>query len=337
MDSSRSRRDTALLLAAALLITAWGVGGFVDRLQKGWGAYTYSPEYVINYVRSGGAGEEAGLEVGDRVVTVDGIPVESLPLYSRWPRSLAVGPGETLRLVVERRAEALTVDVTYREIPQSTVRLRLGGMAVALSFLWFGIWPALTVSTGSARVLAGIGVAAGLGMLGPYLGTWDGVATHLGLAATMLWLALILWFFLTYPRVKRLAEHRVMAWLVFGSWALFLPFLIVELVFHPRYYHSFGGVGTTLMLVYVALAAAAVIHTLIAVPWREIRDSGMGIVLAGLFVGLVPSFLDPIVGMLFEVTLPGSRYFPLLILVIPVTLALGVRRHWHPSGGDRET
>ena len=53
-----------LLLFAAIVIAAWGVLGFFDRLHIGRGGFTYSPAYVINYVAPEGPGERAGLRVG---------------------------------------------------------------------------------------------------------------------------------------------------------------------------------------------------------------------------------------------------------------------------------
>ena len=102
MDSQTSRRHAVVLLIVAVAMLAWGVAGFIDRADSGRGGFTYSPDYVVNYVSGSGAASEAGLEIGDRVITVEGIAVEDLPLYSRWPRSLAAKAGDTRRLVVER-------------------------------------------------------------------------------------------------------------------------------------------------------------------------------------------------------------------------------------------
>ncbi len=93
MESSISNRRVALLMAAGLVLIAWGSFGFFDRLQQGRGGFTYMPDYVVNFVEPNGAAEKAGLLLGDRVVRVEGAAVEDLPLYSRWPRALSPGAG----------------------------------------------------------------------------------------------------------------------------------------------------------------------------------------------------------------------------------------------------
>ncbi|HSG81714.1 MAG TPA: PDZ domain-containing protein, partial [Gemmatimonadota bacterium] len=146
-------RAGMLALAAAAALIVWGIVGFFDRMGQGWGGYTYSPDYVVNYVQPDGPGEEAGMEMGDRVISVEGMPVEELPLYSRWPRSLAPKVGESRRLTVERDGEMLALDVVYGDNASRTMSLRLGAALVGLCFMAFGLWAFLTVSTPPARIL----------------------------------------------------------------------------------------------------------------------------------------------------------------------------------------
>jgi len=329
MDSFTAKRRMALLLAAAVALTAWGTVGFFERLDDGWGAYTYSPDYIVNFVEPGGPGDQAGLQNGDRVISVEGIPVEQLPLYSRWPRSLAPRVGESRRLVVERDGVSLSLDVVYGATRRGVVNLRLGAALVVLSFLWFGIWALLTVRTSHALGLAYIGLAAGLAMFGggPYLGTWDGVAMHIQTAAMVLWTVLLFRFFLLFPKPKRLGKSRLATWVIYGVWALSLPLLVLELIFHPTLYHTFGPLFSLLMLGYLILALAAVTHTLVKTPRSELRESGMSLILVGLLVAVVPTlvgFIDWAFPRGFS--LPGSSYYPLLLVAIPLTMALAVRK-----------
>ena len=96
-------------------------------MQQGRGGFTYF-DYAINHVEPGGAAEKAGLQVGDRVVSVEGIVVvESLPLYSRWPRDLSPRVGESLTMAVERAGEPLTFEIVYAPTPRGIINTRLGG------------------------------------------------------------------------------------------------------------------------------------------------------------------------------------------------------------------
>ncbi|UCG85509.1 MAG: hypothetical protein JSW71_16465 [Gemmatimonadota bacterium] len=327
MQRSVSRRRVRLLLVVALALTLWAVAGFFQRLQYGYTGAIYSPNYVVEFVPPDGALDQAGFQAGDSVISVEGTPVERLGMYSRWPRSLNRRPGESLRLEVVRDGASVPLDLVYGELPRGIVSMRLGGMIVGLAFLWCGIWALLTTHTTSALALSRIGIAAALALSGPYLGSWDGVASHVAYASIVLWTALMLHFFITFPKPKRVGRSRVAVWLTFGPWILFIPLLVLELIFHPRFYHSIGGPGSLLMLVYTVLALAAAAHTAATTPRMELVQSGMGLILVGILVAVVSTLIWAIDSMfLRDFQIPGSSYFPLLILAIPVTMALGVRK-----------
>ena len=318
----------ALQLTAAVAITAWGIFGFIDRRQRGRAEFMYDLEYNVMVMPDGPAAA-AGMQNGDRMISVEGIMVEDLPLYSRWPRSLGAQVGESRRFVVEREAELLTIDVVYGPTPRGVLHLQLGAALIGLSFLWFGIWALFAVGTPPALTLAYVGLAAGVATLGygPYLGIWDGLAVHVATAARALWVALLLRFFLTFPRRTRLGENRVATRTIYGLW-LTVPLMgLLELIFHPALYHTFGTWIGLVMLGYAILALVAAVYAIVKTPRGEFRISGMGWIVAGLVVGLVPTLVGAIDwAFLWDFDIPGSIYFPLLLAVIPLSMALAVRQ-----------
>ncbi len=316
-------------MAAGLVLIAWGSFGFFDRLQQGRGGFTYMPDYVVNFVEPNGAAEKAGLLLGDRVVRVEGAAVEDLPLYSRWPRALSPGAGESLNMVVRRDGEIVSLDLVYGPTPLGVINLRLGVAVIGLAFLLFCLWPIVTVRTPHALALARIGLVAGLATfgMGPYLGTWDGIASHVQVASMFLLVVLMLQFFLRFPEPKPIGVKRVSQWLIFGPWVLFVGCLVLELVFHPRLYHTFGGAGMMLLLAYGALTLVAVGYSLLKIPMRELWASGMGWILLGLLVAMGPSLMVFLAMLMIPgLWLPGVSYFQLLLMAIPLSMALAVRR-----------
>ena len=144
MASPLSHRPTLLL--TAFLITLWAITGFILNRSQGYSDAFYGPDYTVQGVIPGGSGEAAGFRAGDRVVTVENIPVEGLGMQSRWPRSLAPRVGESRRFAVERgggSGELVTLNVTYGPTPRSVIMLRLGAALVGLAFLWCGVWALL--------------------------------------------------------------------------------------------------------------------------------------------------------------------------------------------------
>jgi hypothetical protein len=116
--------------------------------------------------------------------------------------------------------------------------------------------------------------------------------------------------------------------MIFGAWGLLLFTLVLELVFHPRFYHTFGPLYGLLMFVYSVLAVAAFVHTLIRTPAVEKRVSGVNIILVGVVVALVPTMVAAIDWMfLWNFDIPGSNWFPLMLGAIPILMAVAVRKH----------
>lgn len=328
-SATLSGRRALVLIAAAACIT-WGIAGFVSRLNAGYTDALFEPDYTIRHVPEGGPLGDAGFQVGDSVVSVEGIPVTDLGMYSRWPRSLTRRPGESLTMEVDRDGELVSGEVVYREPSSANLEMRLGGAAIMLSFLGFGLWALFTVPTSHARRLAYIGLALAVAVPGPDLGSWNGVRDHIGTAAMVLWTLLLFRFFLFFPKPKRIAESRLATGLTYLPFGILVFCLILELIFHPRFYHTFGGFYSLLMLAYATLAVVAVVHTAVKTPRQELRDSGMSVILIGVAVAVVPSLVALIDwGFLWYVSIPGSSYFPLLIAVIPVAMALGVRKQAH--------
>lgn len=345
MNSARFSRDSApfrgdrgikadryrtYLLVAAIVMTVWGIVGFFDAGRFGRGGYVYSPTYVVEGIERGGAADQAGLREGDRVIMVGGIPVEDLPLYSRWPRGFAPRPGDAFPLEVERLGETLAVEIVYEPPTRSNATLRLGAAIIGLSFMGSGLWALFSVGTRYALLLAWIGLAAGATTFGkgPYLGTWDGLAMHIQFLATILWSLLMLRFFITFPWPKRIAENRVVTGIMYGACLLFVPVLALELLLHPKLYHSFGGPGALLIVTFSLLAVMALVHTLTTTRRDRLKESGMGLITLGILVAVLPNLLSMLSGMLLpDLELPGSSYLPLLIVAIPIAMAMAVRRH----------
>jgi len=320
----KSRR--VVFLAIAVIITAWGTVGFYQGLHRGYSGGLYDPQYVVPGVMPGGLAEKSGFQAGDRVISVEGRSVEDLGMESRWPRSLAPMIGQTRRFVVERKGERIPIDVVYGPPSRAAVNTRIGAALFGLSFLWLGLWALFTTRTPPALTLAHIGLAAGAAAslgLGPNLGSWNGVMGHISTAFTVLMYILLLRFFVTFPRAKRVSESRLAAWAIYGAWGCLLAFLTLELIVHPVLYYTTGSVAYPLMLVYGVLILAAIAHTVVKTPHAELRESGINLILAG----LLASILAIVSALSFGSNVPGWIY-ALATVLIPLAMVLAVRKQY---------
>jgi hypothetical protein len=318
-------RHRLWFLLAACALTAWSAVGTFGN-DSGYTNALYWPDYTIPWVEPGGVLDEAGFQPGDSVVSVEGIPVEELGMYSRWPRSLSRRPGESLEMVVERDGERVRGLVVYRERPAGVRAMWLGASFVAMAFLWIGVGTLFTTPTAPAARLAVIGLVVGLSAPGPDVGTWKGVRDHVQLLAEILFLVVLVRFFLLFPRPPAWARRPLARALLWGPWVVLLGCLAVELAFHPRFYHSFGGFFGLLLLAYALALVTAVAVRALRTPREERRESGMSIIALGFAVVLLPNAVALAAWMVPGLSIPGAAYAPLLIALIPLAMALGILR-----------
>jgi len=324
MAASLARHRGVFLIAFSLVLVAWGATGFYQGLHSGFSGGLYDPQYRVPGVRPGSLADKSGFQAGDRVISVEGMPVERLGMESRWPRAFATRIGQSRRFVVERNGVQVPLDVVYPAPFPAAVNNRIGAALVGLAFLGFGLWGFLSVGTAPALTLAKTGLAAGTGValgLGPNLGSWNGVQGHVGTASAVLVYILLLRFFVTFPKAKRVSESRLAAWLAIGAWACVVAFLVAELVVHPALYYTTGSVVSPLMLMFGILILAAIVHTLVRTPRAELRASGMYLIFGGFVAALVGAQAAFIPG----ISLPGWMY-SLPIAAIPLAMALAVRK-----------
>lgn len=325
-------RRRVFYLIACLAVTIWGLVGLVQRPGRGWGGFVYNLDYIVEGVEPDGPADQAGLRAGDRVIDVAGIPVEDLPLYSRWPRALAPRAGEILQLQVERGGSRVAVHIVYG--PSNIGMLHIGAAFIGLAFMVFGLWALFTAPIPAGRTLGSIGLAAGLatfGAGGPYLGTWDGLMSHLQFASGALWSLLMLRFFLRFPHPKRAGRSRAVTIISYALWGSLVASLILELLAHPRFYHTFGSWGALLIFIFLFAAFVAMIHTIAILDGSQRRATGMNLILWGMILAVVGVVVTGLTWAL-RLQVPGSQYLALLITAIPLTMALAVRRQAQEDG-----
>jgi hypothetical protein len=322
----KDRRRNAMVVAAASVLTVSGLLGVFGN-SAGYTDALFEPDYTMTHVPPDGPLAEAGFQPGDSVISVEGIPVVDLGMYSRWPRSLARAPGESLTMTVERDGHPVSGEIVYREPPATAWKLQFGSLLVFLSFLWAGVGVLLTVPSVHATRLAAIGFAAGLAMPTLDMGSWNGIKEHIHMAAMVLWTLLLLQFFLSFPRSKKPAQSRLASAVLYAPWLVLLGCLVAELVFHPRFYHTFGPYTGLLMFTYLVLAVSSLVHSWVTAPRGEVKASGLGRVLAGVAVGVGGVFLWVVDAFLLQgLDIPGSNWAPVLFGAIPIGMTLGVRK-----------
>ena len=326
MKGTPSGRRKVIILTTAVILTVSGLVGVFGN-KAGYTDALFEPDYTILHAPPDGPLAEAGFQPGDSVITVEGMPVGELGMYSRWPKSLARSPGESLTMIVDRDGQMVTGEIVFRDRPPGAWKIQFGALLVFLSFLWAGVWALLTIPSAHAARLVALGLAAGLAVPTPSMGSWNGLTEHIHMAAMVLWTILLLRFFLFFPKPKRVAQAHLTTVVIYAPWVVLLGCLVAELIFHPRFYHTFGWYTGVLMFGYVLLAVVALVHSWVKTPREEVGASGLGMVLAGVGFGVGGVLLWAVDALLLQgFDIPGSNWAPILFGVIPIGMALGVRK-----------
>ena len=69
----------------ALLLGVWALFGFADLGKRSYGGFELDPAYVVADVATEGPADQAGLVLGDKVLSIDGISTDDPSAVRRRP------------------------------------------------------------------------------------------------------------------------------------------------------------------------------------------------------------------------------------------------------------
>jgi hypothetical protein len=338
-DVSRFRKP--LLVVAAVLVV-WGVLGALDIRNQTYRGFVTDGNNTITQVTDGGPADVAGLETGDYVRSIGGIAVEDLAAAVQRSRPEV---NEVRTFEVERDGQVLSFDLAYAALPASNALVRYGVVLVGFLFLVFGVWAFLAAPTRRTMLLAALGIAFSAAfMAGPYFAS-AAVRTAVGVVVLLMVVvgfAILTHFLLVFPRRKRTLERRGMTWIVYAPAAvvgcLSMWFLVAQPAATSAVNVFFRALFGLFVVLYFGASLIALVHSYVKADARDRAASGLNLLLMGAVVGLGPSLVISIVGLVApQIVVPGAQFFPLLIGFLPVTLALAAvkgERRARPSADD---
>lgn len=323
MQDPAHPRYRTLVAGAGAIVLFWGVLGLIQAMDSGQAGYETRWGAEVAHVEPGGPADVAGLEAGDRILSVNGVAIQSPWLM---PSRGRVGVGEARTLQVERGAERRLVEVTRAPLSSDQVKdLHVEGL-VTLAFLALGLWAFLSGGTRSGLVLAVFGLCYGMTNFPvPGLGLPDEPVAFVQSNLSLFYTALLCHFLMVFPKPKGILRRRWAAWVLYAPFLLFLAFGFAEWFLFPAFLSAYATAAMFTDLLYMLLALAALIHSWASLPRSERRESGFHFIPLGLLLAIGPFLVLGIIGLAApEFSLPGHDYLPLLGVAIPAGLALAV-------------
>jgi hypothetical protein len=328
-------RYKMLFSIIAIVILIRGALGAMDIAKIPYTGYSLSPDNVVNQVYAGSPAEAAGVQVGDSVSRIDGIPVESLSGLSDRGRPEIGSPGSLT--VTRDGVEQPPITFNYAAQPTADMVATGGiGRLIGLAFLILGLMVFLKNPTRLSTIHGALSMMLALLFLqGPYLasaGTRRLTNSIVSLIVGVM-LATLLYYCLNFPRAKEALTSR--PWLK-NAVFIVAPLMGLVIAAINLTVPDLSAGGSMLLSVmvtviyggYILLSLIALIHSHRNSSAEERSSTGLNMMLLGMAIGFVPLLVSLLYHTILPYAgdLPGERFWGVTMLALPICLALALMK-----------
>lgn len=331
MTESISKGDGGLLLFMAALIAAWGIAGAMDVSERTEAGLSTNSSHVITWLAPGGPAEVVNMQVGDRILRIEGTEIEDTSNIIRLPR---VEAGERRSYVVQRGDQTIRYLPEFRKLGERARSLEYLATVVGFSFLLITLAACLTRTTPVTRVLALMGLGVSLSFFdGPYLVSYDirAVATAVAQLFMLLGIAAIVHFLLLFPRKRPLLDKPWGKKLVYWPMLLIWILMAWKILFVPPAASVAGFIGQFVSGLGVTLYLVAALYLLLRNYSRSDREERKALALNRMLWASVAAIIPAVVAHLVSLVspdtpLPGQDYYFVTLALIPMAWSLSAIR-----------
>jgi len=328
-------------LVVGALFVVWGAFGLLDLRNLPYDGFRNSLDYTVIEVEEETPAAAAGLKVGDRIITYNGVPVEDTRAFTRMPRPeigetriLVVESADTTLVAVEAAPVTREVALTYGTQPGRYVALTCAAFIIGLCFIGFGLLAYLKAPSRPAMLLALTGLCIGIGLVGaPYIGSYAlrTIVDTITLLVLLFGFATLLHCLMEFPKTKPILGKQHATKVLYAPVVLTALFSLWLAIVVPRGTGTLNTIVNAIygifVVLYFGLALAALIHSFVKATRAERSRFGLNLLLAGVIIGLLPTIIEALVSVIApSVIMPGSDFFFLTAVLIPITLALAVMK-----------
>lgn len=316
-----------MLLTAAAAAVALGVLGVADLRRQASAGIWWGPGNTVIRVFDGSPAEAAGIRLGDRVHSIDGIPIEDTRQRVRRPR---VEIGETRVYEIERDGERIEIPITYGPLLPRMLVLSLGDAATGACFLLFGLWAYFKAPSTATRLLALVGVCFGIPLLpAPWFDSFAvrAAAEAIGTTLIVFAFAFLLHFVLAFPYARSWLERPISRPVIYAPATLLALVFLYLIGFQPDATHglqTFVSTFANLVLAgYFGASAWIMVSSFRQTHPDERNGRGISFMLLGTLLGMLPLAVAAFLRVVFpQFLLPGIEFYSLTLVLVPISFAL---------------
>lgn len=317
-----------VVLAVTLLLGVWALLGLADLPDRPYAGYRDGAGSIVTSVTPGAPADQAGLRVGDRIVSINGVPLSQT---AHWQGQSRAAVGETRALAIERTDDAsggLTtaeIEITYSsELAAHPLGL-IGGALLGIVFAICGVLPYARAPSRQTLLFAIVGVSlAWLLLPEPYV-PMRGLRSFLEAVrflAALPAFACLLHLILIFPEPRRWAARKAAVATIYLPAVLLGGAGAIQLVLRGQLGGSVSLLGTVALAFYMLLSMVALIHRHATTERARRGECGLNLLLWGIVLGFGPLAVEALVTLVAPgIPLPGRDYYFLAMVLIPLSFA----------------
>lgn len=330
MSSSASQYKTGLLVFAVVVIL-WAILGVLDINKATQVGYDTDGNNTITQVYDGGPAKAAGLQVGDYLVSVDGIYTTDAATFSKLPRPTL---GQVRTFLVKRGEEEVSMDIASGPLLQRTKNIGYAATLISLCYIGFTLMAYLARQNRATLVLAFMGAALGIAFAGgPYISS-PGARSIVNTVVSFIvvfGVGSLLHFLLVFPSPREFINKTNATKILYAPALVFGLLVAYRQLLTPEATNTLNTITSVLAgLVFGGYLVGSIVVMLQNYnrASAEARDAqGLNTIMIGTLVGMLPVALVTVIGIFSPQTvLPGQDFYFLTLILIPVTWSMAARK-----------
>ena len=320
-----------VLYILGIVFVIWGILGMQDSKNYVTAGYQSGDDNAIINIDPDSPAEKAGMQVGDVILTSDGIDINNRKELIKRERPIV---GQMREFVVLRNGEEVVLTLTYEGLSDKDKTLNMIAFMIGLIFVLIGMWAAYKHQTALGQTFSIFALCFGfIFMSGPDIsaGFLENLVNSISTTIVVFSFAFLLSLMLQYP-----PESKKFKW-------LFIPALLAALMSWILNFVQPDSSSSLNMFVRLFFGAVIIFYFVVSLVTlikkyskasADLRSAGgLTLMLVGAVVGLVPiliyftaSYLSP------GIDLPGNDYVFISFLAIPICFMLALNKvHQKPA------
>lgn len=330
MSSSASQYKTGLLVFAVVVIL-WAIMGAMDINKATQVGYNTDGNNTITQVYDGGPAKAAGLQVGDFLVSIDGISTADAAAFSKLPRPAL---GQVRTFLVDRGGQEVSMDITSGPLLQRTKNIGYAATLISLCYIGFTLMAYLASQNRATLVLAFMGCALGLAFAGgPYIESAGARSIVITVQSIIVvtGVGALLHFLLVFPNPREFINKDNATKILYSpalAWSLMVAYRQLLTPEATSALNNFTNILAGLVFGGYLVGSIVVMLQNHSRASAEVRDArGLNTMMIGTLVGMLPVTITTVIGIFSPQTvLPGQDYYFLTLILIPVTWSMAAKK-----------